>query len=51
MPTEDDMRAAMQSYIDRFNDGDGPGLAAPFDDAGRIVDMKAYHGPGDVRSW
>lgn len=50
MPTEHDMRAVMRAYIDRFNDSDGPGLAALFADDARIIDMKAYHSPGEVRS-
>mgnify|MGYP002712985595 CR=1 FL=1 len=38
MPTEDQMRCAMQAYIDRFNAGDGDGLAALFADTARIED-------------
>ena len=38
MATERGMRTAMQAYIDRFNDSDGPGLAALFADDARIED-------------
>jgi steroid Delta-isomerase len=44
---EDAMRAAMQAYIDRFNAGDGEGLAALFADDAQIEDPVG--GPRMVR--
>lgn len=38
MVTEEQMREAMQAYIDRFNAGDAEGLAALFADDARIED-------------
>lgn len=38
MVTEDQMRFAMQAYIDRFNAHDGDGLAALFADNAKIED-------------
>lgn len=38
MTTEEQMRRAMQAYIDRFNAHDGEGLAALFADNARIED-------------
>ena len=38
MVDENGMRAALQAYIDRFNAGDGEGLAALFADDARIED-------------
>lgn len=38
MVTEEQMRFAMQAYIDRFNAQDGVGLAALFADNARIED-------------
>lgn len=38
MVTEDDMRAALQAYIDGFNAHDGQALAALFADDARIED-------------
>ena len=38
MATEEQMRFAMQAYIDRFNAKDGAGLAALFADNARIED-------------
>lgn len=38
MATEEQMRWAMQAYIDRFNARDGEGLAALFADDARIED-------------